>query len=41
LEEIFYTESGEALAQAAQRGCRCPSVEVFKARLDGILGSLI
>ena len=23
-EEIFYSEGGEVLAQAAQRGCRCP-----------------
>jgi len=30
---IFFTQSGEALAQAAQ--------EAFKARLDGAFGSLI
>ena len=40
--EIFHGESGEALAQAAQRSCGCliPG-EMFKARLDGTLGSLI
>jgi len=26
--------------QAAQRSCGCPSLEMFKARLDGALGSL-
>jgi len=30
----------EALSQVAQRSC-APSVEVFKARLDGAVGSLI
>jgi len=32
---------GEALEQVSQRGCGYPSLEAFKARLDGILGSLI
>jgi len=27
----FFTESGEVLAQAAQRGCGCHVPEVFKA----------
>jgi len=34
LEGILYPEGGESLAQAA------PSLEAFKARLDGTLGSL-
>ena len=25
MEEIFYSEGGEALAQTAQRGCECPN----------------
>jgi len=33
------SEDGEA--QAARRGCGCPSLEAFKARLSGILGSMI
>ena len=35
--EVLYQESGEVLAQAAQRGCAWPSLEVFMARLDGAL----
>ena len=35
------SEKGKAQAQAAQRNCGCPSLEAFKARLDGVLGSLI
>ena len=31
---------GEALARAAQRAVGAPSLEAFKARLDGALGSL-
>ena len=30
----------KAMAQAAQRSCSAPSLEVFKARLDRALGSL-
>ena len=37
----FFTQSGEVLAQVAQRSCGCPSLAVFKARLDGPLSSLI
>ena len=33
----FYSEGSEVLARAAQR---CPFLEVFKAGLDGALGSL-
>jgi len=33
-------ERGEVLAQAAQRGC-APSLEMFKTRSDGALGSLV
>jgi len=29
------------LVQAAQRGCGCPFLEVFTARLDGALASLV
>ena len=37
-----YYGGGEALEQVAQRGCGCPLPgEVFKARLDGALGSLV
>ena len=39
VREKFFTMSGEVLEQAAQRGCGCPVPEVFKARLDGALGS--
>jgi len=34
-------KDGEALAQVAQRSCGCPSLAVFKARLDGALSSLV
>ena len=34
-------QSGEALAQVAQRAVGAPSLEVFRAKLDGALGSLI
>jgi len=37
---MFYDEGGEALAQVAQRGGRCPSLESFQARLDGALRTL-
>ena len=33
-------ERGEVLAQAAHRGC-APSLEMFKTRSDGALGSLV
>ena len=43
-----YSEGGEALEQVARRGCGCPrdvaaapSLEVFKARLDEALSSLV
>jgi len=39
--EVLYCESGEVLERAAQRGCGCPVLEVFRARLDGALGSLV
>ena len=39
--EIFYSVGGETLEQVAQRSRECPSLEVFKARLDGAQGSLI
>jgi len=31
---------GEGLAQVANRSCGCPSLEVFKARLDAAVGTL-
>ena len=40
-EHVFHSESGDALEQVAQGGCRCPILEAFKARLDVALGSLV
>jgi len=34
-------DSGEVLAQAAREAVDAPSLEVFKARVDGALGSLV
>lgn len=39
--EAFYLEGSKTLAQAAQRRYGAPSVEVFRARLEGALGSLV
>ena len=39
--EVLYYESGEVLAQAVQTLMDAPSLEVFKARLDGAMGSLV
>jgi len=39
--EILYSEGGEEREQASRRSYGYPSLEVFKARLDGALGSLI
>ena len=36
----FFTECGEALAQAAREVADALSMAAFKARLDGALGSL-
>ena len=41
MEEILYSEGGEALAQAAREAVDAPLLKVFKARLDGALGSFI
>ena len=38
---FFYSVSGEALEQFAQRSCGCSILEAFKARLVGALGNLI
>lgn len=38
---VFYGESGETLEQVVQRGDRCPSLEIFKARLEEALSSLV
>ena len=38
---FFYDEHGETLAQAAQRGGKCPSLETFKVRLDTALSNLV
>jgi len=34
-------EGSEAQEQVAQRSCGCPSLAVFKARLDGALSNLV
>jgi len=42
MEEMFYSEGGETLAQVSQRGGRCPIPGApFQARLDGALSTLI
>ena len=41
LHEVLYQESGEVLEQLPREGVDAPSLEVFKARLDGALGSLV
>ena len=37
LGELFHREGGEVLEQAAQRVVDAPSLEMFKATLDGAL----
>ena len=37
----FFTESGEVLEQLPREVVDAPSLEVFKARLDGALGCLV
>jgi len=39
LEEIFYSEVGEALAQLSREVVDAPSLKAFKARLDGPWGA--
>ena len=39
--EVLYYESGEVLEQLLREVVDAPSLEVFKARLDGALGSLV
>ena len=39
--EVLYQESGEVLDQLPREAVDTPSLEVFKARLDGALGSLV
>ena len=39
-EGILYSEGGEAVAQLPREAVDTPSLEVFKARLHGALGSL-
>ena len=39
--EVLYYESGEVLEQLPREVVDAPSLEVFKARLDGALGSLV
>lgn len=39
--KFFYSEGDEVLAQAAQRSYGATSLEAFKGRLHGALGSLI
>jgi len=40
-KKFFYHEGTETLEQVAQRAGRYPSLETFKARLDGALSNLI
>jgi len=40
-EEIIYCEDGETLEQVAQEVVNAPSLEAFKARLDGALSNLV
>ena len=40
LGEVLYYESGEVLKQLPREDVNALSLEVFKARLDGALGSL-
>ena len=37
----FFTMSGEVLEQLPREAVDAPSMELFKARLDGALGSLV
>ena len=39
--EVLYKESGEVLNRLPREVVDAPSLEVFKARLDGVLGSLV
>jgi len=41
IRKKFYSEGGETLEQVAQRDIDAPSLETFKARLDGALSNLI
>lgn len=38
---MFYNEGDEALAEVAQRDCKCPILETFKVSLDGALSNQI
>ena len=40
-KRFFYAEGGETLAQVAQRGGRCQSLETFTVRLNEALNNLI
>jgi len=39
--EVLYQESGEVQEQLPREAVDAPSLEVFKARLDGALGRLL
>ena len=39
--EVLYQESGVVLEQLPREAVDAPSLEVFKARLDGALGNLV
>jgi len=41
VREVLHREGGEVLEQLPREGVDAPSLEVFKARLDGALGSLV
>jgi len=40
-EEVLYYESGEVLKQLPREAVHAPSLEMFKVRLHGALGSLV
>ncbi len=42
VRKVLHRQSGEVLeAQAAREAMDAPSLEMFKTRLDGALGSLV
>lgn len=36
IKKFFYHQGSEELEQVAQRGGRCPYLETFKVRLEGL-----
>lgn len=41
MEEFLYYEGGETVEQIAEGSCGSPSLDIFKARLDGALRNLL